>query len=83
MGVILNKPTIPAATTVTQTLTSGTAIGSVNVTTLYAPNAYDDTSLAGRVTALENIPWVTYYTGTSAPNSTQGNNGDIYLQTQA
>lgn len=55
MGVILNKPTIPAA--------------------------YDDTALANRVTALENIPWVTYYTGTSEPSSATGSNGDIYLQT--
>lgn len=39
MGVILNKPTIPAATTVTQTLTSGTKIGEVNGTSLYAPAA--------------------------------------------
>lgn len=80
---LTNKPTIPAATTVTQTLTSGTAIGSVNSTTLYAPTPYNDTALAARVTALENIPWVTYYSGTSTPNSAQGNNGDIYLQTQA
>lgn len=78
---LTNKPTIPAATTVTQTLTSGTAIGSVNSTTLYAPTPYDDTALAARVTALESIPWVTYYSGTSEPQSSQGNNGDIYLQT--
>lgn len=80
---LTNKPTIPAATTVTQTLTTGTAIGNVNNTTLYAPTPYDDTSLAARVTALENIPWVTYYTGSSEPNNTQGNNGDIYLQTES
>lgn len=42
---------------------------------------YDDTALAARVTALENIPWVTYYTGSSAPSNSQGNNGDLYLQT--
>lgn len=72
---------IPAATTVTQTLTSGTKIGEVNSTALYAPTAYDDTALAARVTALENIPWVTYYTGSSEPSSAQGSNGDIYLQT--
>ena len=82
MGVILNKPTIPAATTVTQTLTSGTAIGAVNGTTLYAPTPYNDTALAARVSALEQIPWVTYYTGTSEPSNSQGQNGDIYLQTE-
>ena len=74
--------TIPAATTVTQTLTSGTKIGEVNSTSLYAPSSYDDTALAARVTAVENIPWVTYYSGTSAPSSAQGSNGDIYLQTE-
>lgn len=44
-------------------------------------NAYDDTALAARVTALEQIPWVTYYTGSSTPNNSQGNNGDLYFQT--
>lgn len=46
------------------------------------PVAYDDTALAARVQALENIPWVTYYTGTSEPSNSQGQNGDIYLQTE-
>lgn len=41
MGVILNKPTIPAATTVTNTLTSGTLIATINGTNIYAP-AYTD-----------------------------------------
>ena len=44
-------------------------------------NAYDDTALVARVTALEQIPWVTYYTGSSTPNNSQGNNGDLYFQT--
>lgn len=44
---------------------------------------YDDTALAARVTVLENIPWVTYYTGSSEPSSSQGQNGDIYLQTES
>ena len=44
-------------------------------------NAYDDTALAARVTALENIPWVTYYTGSTTPSNAQGNNGDLYFQT--
>ena len=42
---------------------------------------YDDTALAARVSALEQIPWVTYYTGSSTPNNSQGNNGDLYFQT--
>lgn len=41
MGVILNKPTIPAATTVTNTLASGTLIATINGTNIYAP-AYTD-----------------------------------------
>lgn len=44
-------------------------------------NAYDDTALAARVTALEQIPWVTYYTGSTTPSNSQGNNGDLYFQT--
>lgn len=28
-----------------------------------------------------NVSFVTYYTGTSAPSSSLGNDGDIYLQT--
>lgn len=41
MGVILNKPTIPAATTITNTLASGTLIATINGTNIYAP-AYTD-----------------------------------------
>ena len=44
-------------------------------------NAYDDTALAARVSALEQIPWVTYYTGSTTPSNAQGNNGDLYFQT--
>lgn len=47
MGVILNKPTIPAATTVTNTLASGTLIATINGTNIYAP-AYTD------------VDWVSY-----------------------
>ena len=47
------------------------------------PSAYDDTALAARVTALEQIPWVTYYTGQNAPSNSQGSNGDLYLQTSS
>ena len=45
------------------------------------PTSYDDTALAARVTALEQIPWVTYYTGSTTPSNSQGNNGDLYFQT--
>lgn len=41
---------------------------------------YDDTSLAARVTALENTNWNRYYTGTSVPNNATGNNGDLYFK---
>lgn len=71
--------TLPTVS-VSQTLTSGTEIGSVNNTKLYAPTPYDDTALAARVTALENLEWATYYSGRSNPSSAQGQNGDIYLQ---
>lgn len=57
-------------------------VGALPSTTVI-PAAYDDTALAARVTALENIPWVTYYTGTSEPSNSQGQNGDIYLQTES
>ncbi len=43
-------------------------------------NAYDDTALAARVSALENLEWATYYSGRSNPSDSQGQNGDIYLQ---
>lgn len=38
---------------------------------------YDVTNLASLVV---NIPFVTYYTGTSTPASSLGSNGDIYLK---
>lgn len=43
-----------------------------------ANGTYDVTNLAS-VTV--NIPFVTYYTGTSTPSSSLGANGDIYLKT--
>lgn len=43
-----------------------------------ANGTYDVTNLASLVV---NIPIVTYYTGSSAPSSSLGSNGDIYLQT--
>ena len=41
---------------------------------------YDVTNLASLVV---NVPIVTYYTGSSAPSSSLGSNGDIYLQTES
>lgn len=43
-----------------------------------ANGTYNVTNLASLVVA---VPIVTYYTGSSAPSSTLGSNGDIYLQT--
>lgn len=43
-------------------------------------NVYDDSALAARVAALENLEWATYYSGRSNPSNSQGQNGDIYLQ---
>lgn len=31
--------------------------------------------------AIQGVEFVTYYTGTSAPSNSQGNNGDLYFQT--
>ena len=33
-----------------------------------------------RITTLENLNWVTYYSGTANPAASLGNNGDIYFQ---
>ncbi len=33
--------------------------------------------------AIEALSWAIYYTGSSEPNNSQGNNGDIYLQTES
>ena len=43
-----------------------------------ANGTYNVTNLASLVVA---VPIVTYYTGSSAPSSSLGSNGDIYLQT--
>ena len=37
--------------------------------------------LTSRVQALENTAWYRYYTGSSVPSNSQGNNGDLYFQT--
>ena len=42
-----------------------------------ANGTYDVTNLASLVV---NIPFVTYYTGTTSPSSSLGSNGDIYLK---
>ena len=57
--------------------------GQTGAVNLIIPTTYDDTALAARVTALEAIPWVTYYTGANAPSNSQGSNGDLYLQTES
>lgn len=51
-------------------LVSGSETKSANGT-------YDVTNLASLVVA---VPFVTYYTGSSAPSSSLGSDGDIYLQ---
>lgn len=65
---------------VTQSLTSGTTIGTVNGTTLFAPTPYNDSALVARVAAIEDLEWVKYYSGRNNPVSSLGQNGDIYLQ---
>ncbi len=39
------------------------------------------TDVTQYASAIVSIPFVTYFTGTSAPSSSLGSNGDIYLQT--
>lgn len=63
-----------------RTITFPDASGTVALTS-DIPASYDDTALAARVTALESIPWVTYYTGSSTPSNSQGSDGDLYFQT--
>lgn len=43
-----------------------------------ANGTYDVTNLASLVVA---VPFSTIYTGSSAPSSSQGSNGDVYIQT--
>lgn len=78
----------PSVTNTTGYITGGTKNGTaVTVSaselvsgseTKTANGTYDVTNLASLVV---DIPIVTYYTGTSTPSSSLGNNGDIYLKT--
>lgn len=78
----------PSVTNTTGYIAGGTKTGTpVTVSaselvsgseTKNANGTYDVTNLASLVVA---VPIVTYYTGSSAPSSSLGSNGDIYLQT--
>lgn len=78
----------PSVTNTTGWITGSTKTGtavSVSASELVsgsetktANGTYDVTNLASLVVA---VPIVTYYTGSSAPSSSLGSNGDIYLQT--
>lgn len=78
----------PSVTNTTGYITGGTKTGTaVTVSaselvsgseTKTANGTYDVTNLASLVVS---VPIVTYYTGSSAPSSSLGSNGDIYLQT--
>lgn len=46
----------------------------------YTLNGYTGHDAAGN-SFTGNVSFVTYYTGSSVPSSSLGNNGDIYLQT--
>ena len=46
-------------------------------------NQNGTTDVAQYASAVVSIPYVTYYTGSSAPSSSLGSNGDIYLQTSS
>ena len=71
-GYISNGSKSGTAVAVTASeLTSGSETKTAN-------GSYDVTNLK---TLVVDIPIVTYYTGTSAPASSLGNNGDIYLRT--
>ncbi len=78
----------PSVTRTAGYVTAGTANGTaVTVSaselvsgseTKTANGTYDVTNLASLVVA---VPFVTYYTSSSAPSSSQGSNGDIWLVT--
>lgn len=78
----------PSVTNTTGWITGSTKTGTavtvsaselVSGSSTYTSNGtYDVTTLASAIVA---VPIVTYYTGSSAPASSLGSNGDIYLQT--
>jgi hypothetical protein len=71
-GYITGSTKTGTAVTVTASeLTSGSETKTAN-------GSYDVTNLQTLVVA---VPIVTYYTGSSAPSSSLGSNGDIYLRT--
>lgn len=86
-----NKPTIPNLNT--NQFTVGQGITSLNSATGSQINELNDLSQAGdntfptstavynAIVAAINAAKVTIYSGTAAPSSSQGTNGDLYLQT--
>lgn len=78
----------PSVTNTTGYITGGTKTGTavtVSVSELVSgsqtitENGTTDVTNLASVTV--NIPFITYYTGSSSPASSLGSNGDIYLQT--
>lgn len=94
MGVILNKPTIPTVNNATLTIQKNgttvntfTANASSNVTANIQVNELPTVSSSdnGKILQVVNGVWslvmpTAIYSGTSAPDSNIGNNGDIYVQ---
>lgn len=96
MGVILNKPTIPTVNNNTITLTfNGSTVGTftlnqnsnkiIDIGSIIGLPSYSAAN-NGQILGVVNgaLAWITpttIYTGTSAPSNSQGNDGDIYLQT--
>ncbi len=95
MGVILNKPNIPAAannstitiqkngSTVDSFTTNASSGKSINITVNELPTV--TTTDNGKILRVVNGAWATVtpvsvYTGSNAPNNSTGNNGDIYIQ---
>ena len=56
-------------------------LGGTDYTLKDATAREDISSLDERISALEDLPWVTYFTGSTVPSNSLGNDGDIYLQT--
>ena len=90
-----NKPTIPTVSNSTVTLTfNGATVGSftlngtggtIDIGTVIGLPSFSAAN-NGQILGVVNgqLAWVTpttIYTGTGTPSSSQGNNGDIYLQT--